>query len=152
MQKNILFAIASLFLVALVIQSASAYTSWYGYDSGYKNEYYVKDSYNVDGHTFTQRQVTETPDGKKTQYTQVKNYNNYASPYQNQVSNYWAYGPNGYSYTKSYADYSYDDAARYTRYGSSYHPYMYNSDQYYNGRYWDWSGHYHDCINVHCSW
>lgn len=151
MHKKTLLLVASLFLVAFVIQSASAYTSWYGYDNGYKNEYYVKDAYDYNGHTYTQRQISQTPTGEKTTYTQIKDYNNYASPYQNTLSNYWAYGPQGYSYTfrnrdVGYLDYSYDDAYLHSYYGSNYHPYYYQNYPYFNGQYYNWNS----CHNVYC--
>lgn len=125
MNKNIVLGISAILLLALLTSNASAYVSWYGYDSGTSNEHYEKSSCSYDGCTYINKQVSESPNGKVVHYTQVKDYLP-SSSYQNDVSTYWAYGPN---YVKGYVNYDYSDDYRRSYYGTQYHPYFYQASR-----------------------
>ena len=146
MSKRLFVAsILGLFVIAMFATQASAY-SYYNsnYGNGYSNTYYVKDSYDAYGHNYVERQVSNTPYGEKTQYTQVRDNNGYPSytyynSNTNPVSNYFNYGPYSYSYNQPrYLGYAWDDSWRRYVDGSQYHTYYYQPSQYYNGQYYNW--------------
>ncbi|MEK6824816.1 MAG: hypothetical protein AABY02_03080 [Nanoarchaeota archaeon] len=128
--------VASFALVAFASLS-SAYSYYYD-DNSYDHTFYEKSSYNEAGHTYIRKEVTKNDGRETTSYTKVKNYDGSRPAYANDLNDYWHYGTPDYSTTRYYRDYSYDDSSRRVSYNTAYHPYLYNSNQYYNGDYWDW--------------
>jgi len=158
--------IAGLFVVSLALIAFASLSSAYSYyydDNGYDRTFYEKSSYDEAGRTYVRKEVIRNDGRETTSYTKIKDYDGYRPVYANDLNDYWSYGTPDYSTTRYYRDYSYDDSNRRTRYNTAYHPYLYNSDEYYNGDYWDWryqpkvtySYRYNmpSCIsNIGCRW
>ena len=145
MQRKLLI-ISSMILAAILFTSlSSAYTYRYGYGEDYKQEHYIKKTYNIDGYSYVEKNVQKDPWGEKISYTKITDYDgyNYRYPAYNKVVSYWDTG-NKPSWT--YVDYSYSDAYNRGYYGSNYYDYYYSPHSYSGS--WDW--HYSGCRSSYC--
>lgn len=140
MNKKFILGIFGVFALIALLSLSSAYY----YDNDYKRQYSVKESYTGNGYTYTERSLNQDPWGKTSVTKTIQDYDTPRGSYRyynvkNDASDYFEYGPSGYSQPR-HLGYGWDDSWRREVYDSQYHPYYYEPR--YNGQYWDWQYDY----------
>lgn len=151
MNSSLKFALTGIFAILFVSLFAHAASAYY-YDNDYKRQYSVKESSTRDGYTYTERSLNQDPWGKSTYSRTIQNYDTPRGSYRyytvsNDASDYFEYGPAGYTEWK-HLGYGWDDSWRRNVYDSQYHTYYYQPA--WNGDYWDWQHSYSKPCSYRC--